>query len=150
MLKITAIGNLTHDVELKMNENTGKPYAILRIASDRRYKDMSGWQSGSQRTMSSNKKRINLSFSMSSPIQRRAWKKLTEIPAGQRTAAVCRMVCEYKGQQELLDAVRQTIRQELRGMQLTKEEAQDSGRAGGVDESVLGFLLALQEGDEMT
>ena len=35
MLKITAIGNLTHDVELKMNETTGKPYAILRIASDR-------------------------------------------------------------------------------------------------------------------
>ena len=99
--------------------------------------------------MSSNKKRINLSFSMSSPIQRRAWKKLTEIPAGQRTAAVCRMVCEYKGQQELLDAVRQTIRQELRGVQLTKE-AQDSVRAGDVDESVLGFLLALQEGDEMT
>lgn len=98
--------------------------------------------------MSSNKKRINLSFSMSSPIQRRAWKKLTEIPAGQRTAAVCRMVCEYKGQQELLDAVRQTIRQELRGAQFTKE-AQDSGSAGDVDESVLGFLLALQEGDEM-
>ena len=59
--------------------------------------------------MSSNKKRINLSFSMSSPIQRRAWKKLTEIPAGQRTAAVCRMVCEYKGQQELLDANKQTV-----------------------------------------
>ena len=99
--------------------------------------------------MSSNKKRINLSFSMSSPIQRRAWKKLTEIPAGQRTAAVCRMICEYKGQQELLDAVRQTIRQELRGVQLTKE-AQDNISAGDVDESVLGFLLALQEGDEIT
>ena len=42
MLKITAIGNLTHDVELKMNETTGKPYAILRIASDRRYKDREG------------------------------------------------------------------------------------------------------------
>ena len=42
MLKITAIGNLTHDVELKMNETTGKPYAILRIASDRRYKDKDG------------------------------------------------------------------------------------------------------------
>lgn len=37
MLKITATGNLTNDVELKLNENTGKPYAILRIASDRRY-----------------------------------------------------------------------------------------------------------------
>ena len=42
MLKITAIGNLTNDVELKMNEATGKPYAILRIASDRRYKDKDG------------------------------------------------------------------------------------------------------------
>ena len=42
MLKITAIGNLTNDVELKMNESTGKPYAILRIASDRRYKDKDG------------------------------------------------------------------------------------------------------------
>ena len=42
MLKITAIGNLTNDVELKMNETTGKPYAILRIASDRRSKDKSG------------------------------------------------------------------------------------------------------------
>lgn len=87
---------------------------------------------------------------MSSPIQRRAWKKLTEIPAGQRTAAVCRMVCEYKGQQELLDAVRQTIRQELRGVRLAKETMQDNSSVGDVDESVLGFLLALQEGDEMT
>ena len=73
-----------------------------------------------------------------------------DIPAGQRSAAVCRMICEHREQRELLDAVRQTIRQELRGMQLTKEEAQDSGRAGDVDESGLGFLLALQEGDEMT
>ena len=38
MLKITAIGNLTNDVELKVTETTGKPYAILRIASDRRYR----------------------------------------------------------------------------------------------------------------
>ena len=42
MLKITAIGNLTNDVELKVNETTGKPYAILRIASDRRYRDRDG------------------------------------------------------------------------------------------------------------
>lgn len=80
--------------------------------------------------MSSNKKRINLSFSMSSPIQRRAWKKLTEIPAGQRTAAVCRMVCEYKGQQELLDAVRQTIRQELRGVSSPKKKRRIASEPG--------------------
>ena len=42
MLKITAIGNLTNDVELKMNETTGKPYAILRLASDRRYRGRDG------------------------------------------------------------------------------------------------------------
>ncbi len=42
MLKITALGNLTGDVVLKTNETTGKHYATLRIASDRRYKDKDG------------------------------------------------------------------------------------------------------------
>ena len=42
MLKITAIGNLTNDVELKTNETTGQPYAILRIASDRHYRSVDG------------------------------------------------------------------------------------------------------------
>ena len=42
MLKITAIGNLTRDVELKMDESTGIPYTILRIASDRRYRNRAG------------------------------------------------------------------------------------------------------------
>ena len=41
MLKIVAIGNLTNEVTLKRND-TGLPYAILRIASDRRYKDKAG------------------------------------------------------------------------------------------------------------
>ena len=42
MLKIIAIGNLTNDIELKTNSTTGKPYALLRIASDRRYRDKDG------------------------------------------------------------------------------------------------------------
>ena len=42
MLKITAIGNLTNNVELKRSTITGKPYAFLRLASDRRYKDRDG------------------------------------------------------------------------------------------------------------
>ncbi len=41
MLKIMAIGNLTSDIELKKN-GEGQPYAMLRIASDRRYKDRDG------------------------------------------------------------------------------------------------------------
>ncbi len=42
MLKMIAVGNLTNEVELKMNEAGDKPYAILRIASDRRYRDKDG------------------------------------------------------------------------------------------------------------
>ena len=42
MLKITVIGNLTNDVELRRSEGTDKPYAILRLASDRRYRDREG------------------------------------------------------------------------------------------------------------
>lgn len=42
MLKITAIGNLTSDLELKVNPKDEMPYAILRIASDRRYRDRDG------------------------------------------------------------------------------------------------------------
>lgn len=40
--KMIAIGNLTGDPVLKTNEETGKPYAIMRIASDRRYKSPDG------------------------------------------------------------------------------------------------------------
>ena len=42
MLKITAIGNVTNDPELRWNESTGKPYCIIRIACDRRYRDRDG------------------------------------------------------------------------------------------------------------
>ena len=42
MLKMIAIGNITNDVELKMNEAANKPYAILRLAVERRYKDRDG------------------------------------------------------------------------------------------------------------
>lgn len=41
MLKITAIGNLTNNVELRPSED-GRPSAILRIASDRRYRTQEG------------------------------------------------------------------------------------------------------------
>jgi len=41
MLKITAIGNVTNDIELKTNSE-GVPTAIIRIASDRKYRDRDG------------------------------------------------------------------------------------------------------------
>ena len=93
------------------------------------------------------KRRLNLSFSLASPQQREACRILRSIPAGQRTDAVCRMVCRAHEQEALLSAIRGLIREELKDLQLkTEPETQ----AGGVDESVLGFLRALQGGDDMT
>ena len=92
------------------------------------------------------KRRLNLSFSMASPLQREAWERLCAIPAGQRTGAVCR-VHEWDS---LLDAVRAAIREELGSASFTTEQPQQPQRAGDVDDNVLGFLLALQNdgGDE--
>ena len=93
------------------------------------------------------KRRLNLSFSLSSPYQREAWHILRAIPAGQRTDAVCRMVCKAQEQDALLSAMRGLIREELRDIQCKSEQTK---QAGDVDDSVLGFLRALQEGDDMT
>ena len=51
-------------------------------------------------------------------------------------------------QQELLDAIRRTIREELTGVSFTKATTTQQAQAGAVDEDVLGFLRALQEGDD--
>ena len=56
--------------------------------------------------MGSDRRRLNLSLSMQSPQQREAWKVLRAIPPGQRTDAVCRMVCRAQEQDRLLDAIR--------------------------------------------
>ena len=70
-----------------------------------------------------------------------------DIPAGERTGAVCRMICEHKNQRELLEAVRQAIRQELQGSQIKITEA--APKAESIQDDVLGFLAALQEeGDD--
>ncbi len=88
---------------------------------------------------------------MASPFQRGAWKRLCAIPSGQRTDAVCRAVCRMYEQDTLLEAVRQIIREELRGVELiSAKEKAEQPQAGDVDDNVLGFLLALQNdgGDE--
>ena len=95
------------------------------------------------------RRRLNLSIDLARPDQRRAWDILSATPPGQRTQAVCRMVAGYLDQQALLEAIRITIREELRGVSSTKTNTQ-RGKAGDVDDAVLGFLRALQEGDEIT
>ena len=89
--------------------------------------------------------RLNLSFSMASPLQREAWEILRAVPSGQRTEAVCRAVCRVREQDALLEAVRAAVREELRNMeQIPKREQAEQPRTGDVGENVLGFLLGLQ------
>ena len=63
--------------------------------------------------------------------------------------AVCRMINGYMEQRELLESIRNILREELTGVSVSKnhtqpKEAGDGGAAGR------GFLRALQEGDEIT
>ena len=96
------------------------------------------------------KRRLNLSFSLTSPQQRDAWRILSSIPVGLRTDTVCWLVCKALEQDALLSAIRGLIREELRHLDLTTEKSRQA-QAGDMDENVLGFRLALQqEGDEIT
>ncbi len=90
------------------------------------------------------KKRLNLSFSMASPLQREAWKLLCAIPSGQRMDAVCRAVCRSYERDALVKAVRAAIREELRSVEfISKTEKTEQPQAGNVDKNVLDFLRSL-------
>ena len=92
------------------------------------------------------KRRVNLSLNLSAPHQREAWNILRTIPAGQRTDAVCRMICKGHKQENLLDGIRRVIREELRSVEfISAKEKVEQPQAGDVDDSVLGFLRSLQE-----
>ena len=98
----------------------------------------------------SDRRRLNLSLSMKTPHQREAWKILRGIPSGQRTDAVCQMVCRAQEQERLLDAVRKVFREELGKLELHPAREKTAKQlAGDVDEGILGFLRALQEGDDI-
>ena len=97
------------------------------------------------------KRRVNLSLNLSAPHQREAWGIIRAIPAGQRTDAVCRMICKGYKRDALLEEIRVVIREELRDVEfISAQEKTEQPQAGDVDDNVLGFLLALQNdgGDE--
>ena len=95
------------------------------------------------------KRRLNLSLNLSAPLQREAWERLCAIPAGQRTDAVCRAVCRMYEQESLAETVRRIVREELHSVEMiSAKEKFEQPQAGDVDDSVLGFLRSLQEGDD--
>ena len=97
------------------------------------------------------KRRVNLSLNLSTPHQREAWGIIRAIPAGQRTDAVCRMICKGYKRDALLEEIRAVIREELHNVEFVSvKEKTGQPQAGDLDDNVLGFLLALQNdgGDE--
>lgn len=88
--------------------------------------------------------RFGASFQTDDCEQMRAWQILSAYPPRQRTAALARMICGYQDQMELLDAIRQLLKEELQSVAL-KEPPQE--KAEDVDDDVLGFIVSLQKGE---
>ena len=90
-----------------------------------------------------------MSLNLSAPHQREAWNILRGIPAGQRTDTVCQMICQARKQKNLLDSIRTVFREELCRVEfVSATEKIEQPQAGDVDENVLGFLFALQQGGD--
>ena len=106
---------------------------------------MNGSLSSCRGQMAMDRRRLNLSFSMASPLQREAWAILSAIPAGQRTDAVCHAVCRTHEETTMLDALRAVLREEWGSAVSTTEKSAQTREAGDVGDDVLGFLLALQD-----
>ena len=88
---------------------------------------------------------MNLSLNLSAPHQREAWGIIRAIPAGQRTDAVCRMICKGYKRDALLEEIRAVIREELHSVEFVSvKEKTEQPQAGDVDDNVLGFLWSLQ------
>lgn len=100
------------------------------------------------------KRRINMSLNLNSALQRQTWEIIRQIPAGRRTNEICRMLCSYedKRQENLLENIRQIIREELAEATVISDtiESKKTNEAvepQSVSDDVLGFLRSLQEGD---
>ena len=77
------------------------------------------------------KRRLNLALNLSAPHQREAWNILRAIPAGQRTDAVCRMICEGHKRETLLESIRAMLREELNQVEfVSAKEKTDEPQAG--------------------
>ena len=81
--------------------------------------------------------RITLRLSTAQPEQKRALDIITQIPVGLRTGEICRMICGYRNQEQLI--------QEIRGMLKPNIFREAEPATEAVDQDVLGFLLSLQE-----
>ncbi len=96
------------------------------------------------------KSRFSLSLYLDDPDQRETAELLKAIPPGQRTAYICRAVRWLHDQEQLMDAMRSMLREELKDMPRGEhtEPMQVEAPDDRIDDNVLAFLRNLQgDGD---
>lgn len=70
-------------------------------------------------------RRFSAVFHLNDPVQRKAWEILSRAPPRQRMATLCRMICGYREQEELLDDLREVIQEELKRVPGSQAAPQD-------------------------
>jgi len=97
-------------------------------------------------------KRLSLSFFLSSPLHREAWRLLEAVPLGQRTEIVCLALVRANDRRMMLEAVRDTMKENM-GCPTPQPEPEpepEPVKSGSIGDDVLDFLRTLQNGGEGT
>lgn len=89
-------------------------------------------------------KRLSLTFFMSSPLHREAWKLLQKKPAGMRMETICVALCRDSDRKMVLDMVRKELQKET-VQPVRQEQTVQPERVEDEDQNVLDFLRSLQE-----
>ena len=89
-------------------------------------------------------KRLSLTFFMSSPLHREAWKILQKIPVGMRMETICVALCRDRDRKMVLDMVRKELQKETAQLARHEQTVQPE-RVEDEDQNVLDFLRSLQE-----
>ena len=92
-------------------------------------------------------RRLNLSLNLALPFHRQVWQLLSAVPKGHRTDAVCRAVLAQMEQDALKNMLREVLREELKHVEIISNP--DERAAEDDDAAILGFLRALQEGEDI-
>lgn len=88
-------------------------------------------------------RRLNLRLNFDNPVQRDAWNILSATPRGYRTEVVCRALLRQQEQENLRKLIQEVVHEELKQVNIETAKV-----AEPEDDAVLGFLRALQEGDD--
>lgn len=89
--------------------------------------------------------RLNLSLNPANPLHKEALGILSTVPPRHRTEFVCRALLQQRGQDTMINQIREVIQEELKFAAITTiqpSEPQDD------DAAILEFLHMLQEGGD--